>query len=426
MVENSATQADAPPRVPPRQTRLDGWRNGRMLLTLSGALALLALYAPWQHITAPGGRLSIDAPVVTIFTSAFRPGNLLLDVDAYGPLVTDMSHALINTVPPMLGLLLAFLLWVRLSRSLRVGVLAASALVLLGLCVVAVEYVRMILAIQSGSYLGWQDATHIGNLRVIQGVTFFPGWPLGSSGLDTRPSATFAWGFYLLVGAILLWAAGLILVVMAIRRGLVPPIAERTAAAHAGSRRLVLLADRRVVAVLLALGALAWGLGTNYLPWFVFRCPVPGPNAGNTFCVMGSAPGNLTYVFLAHSFSNAPTNAASVLSPSALSIGNDIVFGSFTPFAFIMLFGVGSALYVAFRAPSRRGMWAYWAQLAFVALITVIMFARVRTLNDQGGIESLNPLYGVFVTVVGVLLIGAAVALLQWRGRAPGEQIPSD
>lgn len=424
MVESTATQEAAPPREPP-QARLDGWRYGRILLTLSSALALLALYAPWEHITAPGGRLNIDAPIVTIFTNAFRPGNLIVDVEAYGPLVTDMTHALINTVPPILGLLLAFLLWVRLSRWLQTGVLVASGLVLLGLCVVAVEYVRLILAIQSGSYLGLQDATHIGNLRIIRGITFTPGWPLGGNGLDTHPSSTFAWGFYLLVAAIVLWAAGLFLVAMALRRGQVPPVVDQSAAPDARSRRLDGV-DRRVMAALLALGAVAWGLGTSYLPWFVFRCPPPGPNAGDTFCVMGSAPGNLAYVFLAHSFSNDPNSAASILSPSALSIGNDIVFGSLTPFAFIMLFGIGSALYVALRKPVRSGMWGYWAYLALVALITVVMFARIRMMNDQGAVGSLSPLYGVFVTLAGVALLAAAVFLLQRSSFAPREQILSD
>jgi hypothetical protein len=238
-------------------------------------------------------------------------------------------------------------------------------------------------------------------------------------------STTFAWGYYLLVAALLLWAAGLALVFVALRRR----DARVTEATMAGSP-LLPQRNREMVAALLGIGVMAWGVGTIYLPWVTYRCPPSAINSIHYICISGSVNGNIVYDVFAHDPNKAPSYAqlisARLVSPSILDAGNDLVFGSLVPFSFIILCGLGAAFY-ALWARERRRRWGYWAYLGFVTLVTFVIFARTRTLYDETtmGTDSLG--VGVVVTALGLLLMGAAVALLFWyvrkNGRSPGETL---
>lgn len=420
MIEQPPAQSETPP-TPPVVTGarlgLDRWTYGRILLTIAGALSLLAFYAPWERAThfdsgAPGNQQVQDLAVATIFTRILRPGASLYGVYLNSSLVAGMTRDLVNSIPALLGLLLALLLWLRLRRRSRYVVVSASVVVLLCAGVVAVEYLRAILAIHAGSVRGLADASHIGFIHILHGPYY------------AYRSTTFAWGYYLLVGALLIWAAGLALVGAALRR------ISRTAPESLGGPATVRTAGRRdrgVVAALLGLGVAAWTIGVNYLPWLTFTCPSGIVNNIHYSCISGSATGNVVYTVIAslptQSRSYRQIISARLISPSILNVANDVVFSSLVPFTFIALAGLGAALY-ALLARERR-MWGYWAYVAFVALVTAITFARTKTVFDRTkiGTDSLGA--GMLVTVVGALLIATAVALLRRHNRAASAEFPS-
>ena len=407
LIEETSALPSAPPTPPveagPR-AGLDRWRYGRVLLTLGGALALLAFYAPWQRATyfdsgAPGNQQVRDIVFATIFTRMLRPGAALFGVYTNGSLLASVTRDLVNTIPPLLGLLLALLLWLPLGRQLRVVVVTVSTFVLLCAGVVAVEYCRLILAVRSGDSRAMGDATHIGSVVILRG------------GVYAYRTTTFAWGYFLLVGALLVWAAGLALVFLALRRTRRQSGGgDGSAAAGVGIRR-----DRRVVASLLALGVAAWTLGANYLPWMSYNCPSGIVNNIHYFCVSGSATGNVVYTLIAQlptqSQSYQQIVSARLISPSILNIASDIIFGSLVPFTFIAVSGLGAA--VCALLTRLRRPWGYWAYLAFVALVTAILCARTRTVYDESTTGTISLGAGIFVTFAGALLMGVAVVLLQ-------------
>ena len=419
MVEDTPAQPNTPPPVPPPMAtprpRLDGWRLGRLLLTLGGVLALLAVYAPWQRVTyfdrlAPGNQQTQDLAYTTILTSVVHPGEFFFRVTARGSLFGELTPALINTILPLLGPLLALLLWVRLPRWLSRAALIVSALTLVAVGVVAVEYLRATLAIQDNALQAFADSTRIGHLRILQGPFYL------------QHSTALAWGYYLLLGAILTWVAGLILIVIAPRRRRMRPDAPATG----DDPRRPSMRDRRLVVALLTLGVVLWVLGTNYLPWVAFRCPSERTSATHYICDSGKSLGAEVYVLLAHYPIPLPNLAARLISPSPVDVAYTVVFGSLLPFTFILLAGIGAAAYVAAHSPSRRGMWGYWTYFGFVALVTAIVFARTRTMyaDITNGADSLG--LGVLVTIIGFLLIGAAILLLQRAGAAQREGSPPD
>ncbi|MGH2485998.1 MAG: hypothetical protein ACRDHE_08310, partial [Ktedonobacterales bacterium] len=366
---------------------------------------------------APGNQQVRDLAIPTIFTRILGPGALLFTrillpgtalfgVYNRGSLVDNVTLGLVNTIPALLGLLLALLLWLRLGRLPRLMALAVSALVLLCAGIVAVEFPRQIQAMRAGSMQGAFDATHIGSIHVLESVSF-PG-----------PTTTFAWGYYLLVAALLIWAVGLTLVFMAPRRsgGMTRRASNASSSQRMGTRR-----DWGTGAALLGLGVVAWIIGANYLPWLTFTCPSGIVNNIHYACVSGSASGNVVFTLIAQlpaqSQSYMQINSQRLISPSILNVGNDVVFGSFVPFAFIALVGLGAAIYALLIR--QRRTWGYWAYLAFVAIIMAVLFARTRTIYDGKIVGALRLQSGVFVTVAGMLLMSAAVVLLQ-RASARG------
>ena len=387
-------------------------------MTTGGALALLAFYAPWERATyfdsgAPGNQQVRDLAFATIFTSILRPGASFYGVYLNGSLVANVTRDLVNTIPPLLGLLLATLLWLRLGRRSRYVVVAISAFVLLCAGVVAAEYMRAILAIRAGSMRGLADVSHIGSIRILKG------------GFYAYRSTTFAWGYYFLVGSLLLWAAGLALVIIGLRQSNWVTLVSQDGPTSA---RAAAWRERGVVAALLGLGVAVWTLGVNYLPWLTFTCPSGIVNTIHSSCIGGSVTGNVVYTVVAQlpkqSQSYRQITLMRLISPSILNVGNDVVFGSLVPFAFIALVGLGVTLRALMSREKRT--WGYWAFLAFVGLVTAITFARTKTVFDDAKIGRYNLDAGVFVTVAGVALMVAAVAMLQWRGTAPREQLTAD
>lgn len=414
MIEESPAQ---PAEIGPHP-RLDGWRLGRILLTIGGALALLAFYAPWERATyfdsgAPGNQQVRDLAFATIFTRFLRPGASFYGVYTGGSLVASVTRDLVNMIPALLGLLLAMLLWLRLRRLPRLMVLAVSTLVLLCAGVVAVEYLRAILAVQARSMRGLADASHIGSIRILQGPMY------------AYPSTTFAWGYFLLVAALLVWAAGLALVITALRRN--NQAARESRDSPIGARP-VAWRDQGVVAALLGLGVAAWTIGVNYLPWLIFTCPAGIANNIHSVCVGGSVTGNVVYTVIAKlpalSQSYPQIYSQRLISPSILNVGNVVVFGSLVSCTFIALVGLGATICALLMRERRT--WGYWAYLGFVAVISTVTFARTKTVFDDAKIGRYSLGVGMLVTLAGPLLIGSAPVLLQWRGPAPRERTPAD
>lgn len=421
MIEQPPAPSDTPPAPPGEisaRIQLDRWTYGRILLTISGALALLAFYAPWERATyfdsgAPGNQQVRDLAFATIFTSILRPGASFYGIYMGGSFVDNVTRDLVNTIPAMLGLLFAMALWLQIGRRLSFAVLAASAVIFLGAVVVAVEYLRLILAVQSGDAHAMGDATRIGSLPILKGPLY------------AYRTTTFTWGYYLLLATLLLWAVGLALVIMALRRATRTTPEAQSAVADARLRRR---RDRATVAALLGVGVAAFTAGVNYLPWLTFTCPKGFVNSIHFSCVSGTVTGNAVYTVVAHlpaqSQSYQQIVSARLISPSILNVGNDVIFGSLVPFTFIALVGLGAAL-CALLLRARR-VWGYWAYFAFVALVMAVIFARTKTVFDENKIGKDSLGVGALVTVVGALLIGVGGGLLQRRGTAPRARIPAN
>lgn len=360
------------------------WLVARALASVGGALFVVGAWVPWLAMDL---RFDRDGP--TWHQQVNGGGGLLGFLQLVGYVGLNLPTRLLYLLSftwgavTLLGVLLCPLLWQRLSpRGTRLAIAAYSGWVVFA-TIAATVAANALMRLVSGARGPFAP-------RVV-------GWHADR-------------GFWLAaLGLLCAWAAATMLQgeprrSMGMRRATPGSVAPRTRPQLAG-------------AGVLSVGALAWGVGFVALPWAMTRCASVSLSLNhytNGSCAALDAGDALATTFINH-VPLAATTATTTPDTYAL-----LAYGLLTGGALLVVAG-------AWRRAPTRALCAWlttWFALAdgavLVALRGVVIIRRTAPIlsSDSAGAWAVGP--GVFVCLVGLLLVACGLAALWWQslGRA--------